>query len=353
MLLRIGNWVAALLLMVSAATPALAGTPLTMQAGSARPSAVYMPLYIAEKVGYFADEGLDVTVRYGNGGPLAAQLVASGDADIAHIVFAPVILGHSKGLTGKFFYQTYTHMMYFLAAPEGGKVQGIADLKGKNVGVFNMGSAAVQVTNSMAQQAGVSKDSINYVAVGAGTQALSALESGQVDALALWDAVYATYEAAGEHLHYIYHPTLKNVGNGGFFASDKALAEKAAALRGFARAVAKATVFLKANPEAAARIYWEVNPAAKIGESDAEALQRTEVEMQFVAEAFDVENRPSKKFGEPVPGDLQANIDLLDENGLLEAKVTPEDIVTEDFVAAANDFDAKAIAEAAKKWTYK
>ncbi|MDN5927164.1 MAG: ABC transporter substrate-binding protein [Hyphomicrobiales bacterium] len=337
-------------LILAAAIPAKADTSITVQAGSSNPSAVYMPVYIAQKVGFFKKEGLDVTLRYGNGGPLAAQLVSSGDADVAHIVFTPVILGHGNGLKGKFFYQTYTHMMYFLAVPEDSKIKTAADLKGTKIGVFNMGSAAVYVTKSTAKAAGVDPSTMQFIPVGAGTQALAALQSGQVDALGLWDAVYATYEAAGTHLRYIYHPTLKNVGNGGFFASAQALANKADALKGFSRAISEATEFLKANPEAAAKIYWEVNPAAKQGDDEAQALKRTEIEMHFVAEAFDVQNRPDHQYGELSDKDVQANIDILKEAGLLKSEVAPDDIVTRDFVPAANDFDRKKIDDFAKSW---
>lgn len=332
---------------------ARAATPLTMQAGSSSPSAIYTAVYIAQKAGFFAEEDLDVTVRYSRGGSLAAQLAASGDADIAHIVFTPIILGHENGLGGKFFYQTYTHMMYFLAARKGSDVKSVADLKGKKIGVFSMGSAAIYVTKSMAHTAGIDDSELQFLPVSAGTQALAALDAGMVDVLALWDSVYGSYEAAGESLNYIYHPTLKDVGNGGFFASDKVIAEKADALKGFSRAIAKATVFLKANPEAAARIYWDVNVGAKQGGDEAAALKRTAIEMQFVAEAFDVEKRPNQKFGELDSDDIQANIDLLKENKLLTAEVKPEDIVTEAFVPAANDFDVEKVKSAAKSWTFK
>jgi len=337
-------------LIVATAFSAKAATSLVVQAGSSSPSAVYMPVYIAQKVGFFQKEGLDVTLRYGNGGPLAAQLVSSGDADIAHIVFTPVILGHANGLKGKFFYQTYTHMMYFLGVPENSPIKAASDLKGKKIGVFNMGSAAVYVTKSMAKAAGVDPSSLQFVPIGAGTQALAALQSGQVDALGLWDAVYATYEAAGTHLRYIYHPTLKNVGNGGFFASAQAIADKADALKKFSRAMAEATEFLKVNPQAATEIYWAVNPSAKQGDNEQAAAKRTEIEMQFVSEAFDVQNRPDHKYGELSDKDVQANIDLLKEAELLKGNVTPSEIVTKEFVPAANDFDRKKIDDFARNW---
>lgn len=349
MIFKLAKMVAFAGLLVASAASARA-TDLTVQAGSSNPSAVYMPVYIAQKVGFFEKEGLNVTLRYSNGGPLAAQLVSSGDADIAHIVFTPVILGHGNGLKGKFFYQTYTHMMYFVGVPKDSKIKSAADLEGKKIGVFNMGSAAVYVTKSTAKAAGVDPSTLQFIPVGVGPQALAALQSGQVNALGLWDAVYATYEAAGTHLYYIYHPTLKSVGNGGFFASEQAISGKAEALKKFSKAISEATEFLKANPEAAARIYWEVNPAAKQGD-EKQAMDHTRIEMQFVSEAFDVANRPDHQYGELSDKDVQANIDLLKEAGLLQGEVSPDDVVTRDFVPAANDFDRKKVDEFAKGWS--
>jgi NitT/TauT family transport system substrate-binding protein len=330
--------------------PASAETALTMQAGSSAPSAVYIPVYIAQKVGFFKEEGLDVTMRYGNGGPLAAQLVANGDADIAHIVYDPVILGHDRGIKGKFFYQTYTKLMYYLAVQPNSPIKTAADLRGKKVGVFNVGSAAVHVTKSMAEMAGVPADQVTIVPVGVGPQALAALTTGRVDALALWDAVYATYEATGHHLRYLYHPTLKDDGNGGFFASDATIAKKAAALEGFSRAIAKATVFLLANPTAATEIYWQVNPSAKIGSDRAAALKRTATELEFVGETFDVSKRPGHQFGAFITSQVQAHIGFLKSTGQAKANVTVQDITTNRFVKAANDFDVAKVRAFAKAW---
>jgi NitT/TauT family transport system substrate-binding protein len=335
---------------LATAPAAMAETHLTMQAGSSAPSAVYIPVYIAQQAGFFKQEGLDVQMRYGNGGPLAAQLAANGDADIAHIVFDPIILGYNKGLHGKFFYQTYTKMMYYLAVLPGSPIKSGTDLRGKKVGVFNVGSAAVYVTKSMAKLGGVSPDDVTIVPVGVGPQALAALTTGRVDALALWDAVYATYEAAGHHLRYIYHPTLKNDGNGGFFASDATIAKKAEALQGFSRAIAKATVFLIANPEAAARIYWKVNPSAKIGSNEAEALKHTATELKFVGETFDVSKRPGHQFGALIQGQVQAHINFFKESGRLKGNVTVDDIATDRFVKGTNDFDVAKVQAFAKAW---
>jgi NitT/TauT family transport system substrate-binding protein len=349
--MRLKLWSLSLLAALTlAAGAAQAQTKLIMQAGSAVPSAVYIPLYIAQQVGFFKDEGLEVEARYVTGGPVAAQLAARGDADIAHIVFDPVVLGYDQGLRGRFFYQTYTRLMYFVAVPPESPIKAAADLRGTKVGVVNLGSAAVTVTKSMATLAGMPADSVTFIPTGIGPQALAALTSKQVDALALWDAVYATYEASGHHLRYLYHPTLKDNGNGGFFASEKTIAEKRKALEGFSRAIAKATVFLMENPAAAVHIYWKVNPNAKIGKDEAEAMAQSRTEMKFVSQAFDVSRRPGQRFGALDDKQVQGLIDLLVEDGTLKKPVPAQAIITQDFVPAANDFDVQKARAFAHDW---
>src|SRR6202040_894831 len=99
-----------------------------------------------------------------------------------------------------------------------------------------------------------------FLPVGVGDSALAALRAGQVQALSMWTSAYASIMRAGMTFRFLYHPTVAEIGSGGFFASEKVLAEKRDSLIKFARAEAKATVFLLESPEATLRMYWKANP---------------------------------------------------------------------------------------------
>jgi NitT/TauT family transport system substrate-binding protein len=336
----------AALLLAPAIAPARAEpATLIVQAGSSVPSVVYLPIYVAEAAGFFAKAGVKVDLRYTNGGPLAVQLVANGNADLAHIVWQPAIQASLHGAKGKFVYGTYTRSSFFVAVPPDSPIKSSADLAGKRVGVFNMASPGLFLVRSMLRSAGQSPGAVTFFPVGLGAQALTALTSGRVDALALWDSEYANYAAIGHELRYIMHPVLGKIGNGGFYASDAAIAEKKTALAGFCKALAEGTAYLLANPESALRMYWQVAPGAKPPGTDAEALQKGLVGIKFVSQTFDIHNRPDGRFGAIDPADLQRIIDALHTEGEIPTAPEADTLVDNEFIAAANDFDRKAVVE--------
>jgi NitT/TauT family transport system substrate-binding protein len=322
--------------------PARAADPLIVQAASAVPSIVYLPIYVADRGGFFKQEGVTLDLRYTNGGSLATQLVVSGDADVAHIVWQPAIQAYARGAKGKFFYQTYTRNSFFTAVLASSAIKTPADLAGKRIGVFNMASPGVFMAKSTARAAGVAPDSLSFFPVGLGAQALAAITTDRVDALELWDAEYANYAAIGQDLRYIFHPTLGDVGSGGFYASDTAIAQKKQALAGFSRALAEGTAYLLANPESALRMYWSVAPGAKPPGSDQDALRAGLIDLKFVAQSFDIASRADKRFGEINTASVQKFIDAMHQEGEISETIPAAAIIDTQFIAYANQFDLAA-----------
>ncbi len=319
-----------------------ADAPLIIQAGSSVPGIIYLPIYVAQQAGFFAKQGVSAELRYTNGGPLATQLVANGNADLAHIVWQPAIQASLRGAKGRFIYGTYTRSSFFVAVPPESGIKTPADLAGKRVGVFNMASPALFLVRSMARSAGLKPDAVSFFPVGLGAQALAALSSGQVDALALWDSEYANYAAIGHELRYIQHPVLGSIGNGGFYASDASIAAKKPALASFCRALAQATAYLLANPESALKIYWATAPAAKPRVPEAEALRQGLIGIKFTSQTFDVQSRPDHQFGAINPDSLQTFIDAMQTEGEIPASIPAASLIDAEFIAGANDFDHAA-----------
>jgi NitT/TauT family transport system substrate-binding protein len=320
-----------------------------MGAGSV-PSIIYLPVYVADKAGLFAEEALEVETRYGRGGPLTVQVTASGGADVAHIVWQPLIAAYQKGVRGRFIYQTFTRSSFFVAVTPDSPVKEPKDLAGKKVGVVNMASPGIFFAKSMVKSGGADPGSITFVPVNVGAQPLAALESKQVDALSLYDGVYADYEAQGVKLRYIQHPVIGSVGNGGFFATEDTIAKKQAELQAFTRAIAKATVFIHTNPEAVLRIYWQVNPDGKLPGSEAEALAKGTAALKFVAHSWDISKRPKQEYGYINKDEIQSFIDVLQKDGGLANSVDAGNLLTNQFIKDANAFDLKAMQARAAGW---
>jgi NitT/TauT family transport system substrate-binding protein len=330
--------------------PAAAQDKLVFLAAGSIPSIVYLPVYVAEQAGYFKDEGLAVEVRYARGGPLTVQLVASGDADVGHIVWEPALQAYAKGVRGKFIYQTFTRSSFFLAVKADSGIKSGKDLAGKRIGVGTMQSPGIFMANSIARAAGVDPKSMTFVPVGVGASSLAALEDNKIDVLSFWDTLYAEYEAAGAKLSYIRHPVLGDVGNGGFYALESNIKAKHAAFQKFTRAIAKATAFLLAAPEAALHMYWKVSPSAKRSGNEAEALQKGLQALRFVSHTWDVSRRPDKQFGAINLGQLQSFIDIYKAEGGLDKPIEAKDVATSEFTAQANAFDLAKVQAEARNW---
>jgi NitT/TauT family transport system substrate-binding protein len=321
--------------------------------GSPAPSIGLLPMFVAQQAGFFRAEGLEVEMRYSRASPVAAQVVSAGQSDVGHFTYDPVIMGYPQGIRGKYFYQYYNRIIYFIGVPVASSIAKVSDLAGKKIGVPSAGSAIIVVAKSILREGGVDPNSVEFVPVGIGSQALSALRSKQVDAFGFWEAAYGGFEAAGEEFRFFRHPKLDRGGSGGYFAADATVQNRSAELAGFGRAAAKAAAFIFANPEAAVRLYWLANPAARQAGDDKAAVARSLVELRHTLDCVAIPQPAGG--GRPVFGkidyaDLQRFIDLYSKELAIAAPPTAKDIATDALTAKINQFDLAAVQKQARDW---
>ncbi|CAM5222602.1 hypothetical protein CDEF62S_01163 [Castellaniella defragrans] len=117
-----------------AAPGAFAATPVTFQlnwyAGGANAG-----FAAALHEGYYKDAGLDVTIVQGNGSGTTAQLVASGQAQLAYADAVAVSQLIAKGAPMKIVATIYQSNPNEVEALKKTGIKSIADLKGKKIGV--------------------------------------------------------------------------------------------------------------------------------------------------------------------------------------------------------------------------
>jgi NitT/TauT family transport system substrate-binding protein len=343
MALLLGSTVLAL-----GAMPAAAQTKLIVHGGSPSPNIAYINLYVGQQAGLFKEEGLEVEVRYASGAAMATQITASDGADIGDVTYEPFLLGYEKGLRGKFFYDRYDHNIFFIGVPEDSPIKTVQDLAGKKIGVSNMGSSSLNVANSMLRGAGLTPSQDIFVPVGIGDSAITALKTNQIQAYSLFDAAYAGLERSGLKLRYIQHPTIGKTGNGGYFASDRTLARKRGEMVKFVRAMIKAHVFIRENTPVSLKMYWTVNPAARVGATEADALKNGMQELRF-APFFS--GRPDNRIGKFDLKGLEAYLETLGKEGVVPPKFTVADFVRTDLVEEAHGgLDLASVATMARNW---
>lgn len=160
----------------------------------------YLPLTIAEQLGYFKAEGLDVTIVDFAGGSRALQAVVGGSADVVSGAFEHTVNMQFKGQRMRaFVLQGAAPQIVLGINPKtmaGFKT--IADLKGKKVGVTAPGSSTNVMLNFVLAKAGLKPSDVSVIGVGAGNGAVAAMRAGQIDAISNLDPVITLLQRSGD-----------------------------------------------------------------------------------------------------------------------------------------------------------
>ena len=159
----------------------------------------YLPLTIAEQKGYFKEEGVNVEIIDFAGGSKALQAVVGGSADVVSGAYEHTIKLQSKKQYFTAFVQQARAPQIVLAVSTKtmANYKGIADLKGKKIGVTAPGSSTNMVASFVLDAGGVKPSDVSFIGVGAGAGAVAAMKSGQIDAISNLDPVISTLEKDG------------------------------------------------------------------------------------------------------------------------------------------------------------
>lgn len=178
------------------------GTPRTrvVVAVDGRSSFCYLPLTIAERLGFFTIEGLDIQVRELPNPTQAAQAVLSNEAQVLCGPFSSTLYLQARGQWLKSFVLQgrAPHMVFGVSQRSLGRYQGAQDLRGKTIGVTALGSASQRVARLVLQRAGVSEHEVRFVPLAEPQAAVTALRSGEIDAICHSDLAITALEQGGD-----------------------------------------------------------------------------------------------------------------------------------------------------------
>jgi len=178
--------VAAALLLVCSFAPA-AGQPIPLrygQAYSALRSIFALPLFVAERQGFFVQEGLYFSmVPVNGGGERLIQALHDGTADISHVATPFLISAALAGSDAVAIAPEFNNPVYsLLAKPE---IKTYADLKGKLIGVAaETGSITISIRKLLALH-GLRKEDYRTRFVDGTPDRLVCLTAGDCDAVPL------------------------------------------------------------------------------------------------------------------------------------------------------------------------
>ena len=181
------------------AEPRLEKTKI-MLAVDGRAALYYLPLTIAEQLGYFRNEGLELQIVEAGSTSAALQAVTSGAADVCSGAYEQTLNLQSKNqMFQSFVVQGRAPQIAFGVSTKfmpGHKL--VSELKGKKIGVSAVGAPSHMVASRVLVQGGLKPDEVSFVAVGMGANALQAMRTGQIDAMCNIEPLITTMEQKGE-----------------------------------------------------------------------------------------------------------------------------------------------------------
>ena len=182
-----------------AQAPAIEKPKLTLAVGG-KNLLYYLPLTIAESLGYFKAEGLEVTIADFAGGSRALQALIGGSADVVSGAFEHTITMQVKGQPLRaFVLQGRAPQIVLGINPKTlPHYKSVADLKGKKLGVTAPGSSTNVLANFVLGKAGLKPGDVSIIGVGAGSGAVAAMRSGQIDAISNLDPVITLLLRSGD-----------------------------------------------------------------------------------------------------------------------------------------------------------
>jgi NitT/TauT family transport system substrate-binding protein len=210
---------------------------------------------------FYHQLGVEAEFNTVAGSSASIQLVATNSAQICHCGMQELMEIKKKqpDLPVHAVYLQDVGAAYEIVVSEDSPIHAITELKGKRIGVVNLGSGAVPFVKAMLSHANVDPNSVELLPVGTGAQALAAYNAHRVDALSLFRGQHAQLENLGMKLRYFTAPYPSGV----LAANDAFLKENRAAVVHALQGVVLNCVFMIANPEAAVRAYFKMFGAPK------------------------------------------------------------------------------------------
>lgn len=199
----IAGWVGLLALPGAAAAQATAleKPRLSIAVGGSISQMNKIAYFVALNKKYFEAEGLTVESTAFNSGTAALQAVVAGGADIGEGAYEHMLRLQAKGvnLTCITVFGRYPGNVLAVRATRAGGVKGVADLKGKKIGITAPGSSTQNFIAQLLQRAGVNWKDVSYISIGTGASAVAAIRTGtELDAIVNLDPAITSLTDAKE-----------------------------------------------------------------------------------------------------------------------------------------------------------
>ncbi|TPX69781.1 hypothetical protein SpCBS45565_g02139 [Spizellomyces sp. 'palustris'] len=236
------------------------------------PTPYHIPIYLAQKLGFFARENLTLAILEPSDPSDVTELIGSGKIDMGCKAMIHTIAAKARGYgvtsVGTLLDEPFTGIVYL--KHQGRISEDIASLKGKKIGY--VGEFGKVIVDELMRRFGMSEE--DYTAVRVGMNVTSALNNSQIDGgigLENIQQVQLEHHSASLNLPpsnvgMLRIDELAELGCCCFcsvlyIANDTFIKNNPEKVRGFMRAVRSAMDYILANPKEAWKLFVEMKPA--------------------------------------------------------------------------------------------
>ena len=289
----------------------------TLRVGKAgREAFSFVPADIGVRLGLFKTYGVDVEIANFGGDAKLQQAMAAGGIDVA-LGSGPGLAFIAKGSPVKgIAAMAGPPLLFALVVRNDDTIKTIDDLKGRKIGISTVGSVTSWIISEVSRQRGWGFNGIDQVAIGENAARVAAVRSKALDGCIVDLASALNYVQRGEgRILLRFGDLVKDFHIHVIFATDKIIAEKPEALRGFlkgwfdtialmrrdkAKSVEIAADVMGTDAATASTIYDELMPMfsgdGRFNPKALAVLQRSFVEMKTLTEEPDMSKLYTEAF---------------------------------------------------------
>ena len=287
------------------------------------PSVQFAPWYVGIARGFFAEEGLDVSLEYGYENDYV-KLVGTDEFQFMVGSGDQVVLGRAQGLPVRYVMNWYSHYPVVIFAKAEAGIAAPEALRGKRIGIPGPFGASYVALRGILEGAGLAEADVKLESIGFAQ--IAALNEDKIDA-AVDYAVNGPVVMALEGIETTQiglDPYLAIPANG-LVTNERTIAGQPDLVRRMVRALAKSAQYTLDNPDEAFALALQAVPEAG-GEN--EAANRA----IFDASLFYWTPRADRPPWTTTLENWQAAAEFMQRIGLVDTLVPAEELFTNEFV---------------------
>jgi putative hydroxymethylpyrimidine transport system substrate-binding protein len=292
------------------------------------PNPDHAGIYMAQKLGYFEEAGLDVEIQTPSDPAAPLKLLAAGRTDLAISYEPEIVLAHEQGLDVQAVAALVNRPLTSMIWLKKSGIKGVGDLRGKTIATAGIPYQDAYLKTILAR-AKLSPSDVKTVNVGFGL--LPALLGGKAQAML---GGFSNVEGVDLRLRGS-DPVVTPVDKLGvptydelvLAAQGKRLREDPQAIRLFIAALARGTAAAASNPQAAAKALLEANPDLD--------PKLTKAELGVTLPLLNPARSSKQPYGYMVPDQWREFIGWMRDNELIDGLPAPSSLLSNDYLPGA------------------